>query len=358
MRQTRVPDQSVLTIVHTGVGRALYVGSDGALYVARGCTVYRSDDDGQTWKPVVRLPYGPRRRLVEVSRLACRLLRYGIRAWLVLADGSYVAADRREVFHARPGETFMSRSRIDEGGVRPMAPISLSSGPNNRILWGEYGANHQRRSVRIYVSDDGGRSFSVAHVFDAGSIRHVHNIVYDRDLAHYWVLVGDHGHEPGIGRLAADLDHFEWVVKGEQLYRAVCVFDFGDRLVYGTDTEMEPNGLMSLDKSTGRVDRLMELEGSCIHACQFGGLYALSTTVEPSRVNPVRDAVLWVSRDGDRWIQAGRAPKDRWKETYFQFGSLVLPRGVSGREVIVFSGQAVQDLDGRIVIARLADGVL
>jgi hypothetical protein len=353
MLQTGVTDQSLLTIAHTCAGRALYVCPDGALYVARGCAVYRSDDDGRTWKPVVRLPYGPMRRLVKVSRLACRVLRHEIRAWLVSADGSYVASDRREVYYARPGEPLMSRSRIDEGGVRPMAPISLSAGPNNRILWGEYGANKRRRSVRIYVSDDGGHSFSVAYVFDAGSIRHVHNIVYDRDLEHYWVLAGDHGHEPGIGRLSADLNHFEWVVKGEQRYRAVCVFDFGDRLVYGTDTEMEPNAVLRLDKNTGRIERVTEMDGSCIYACRFGGLYVMSTTVEPSKVNRSQNASLWVSRDGERWTKVFQAAKDRWNERYFQFGSLVLPRGESDREAIAFSGQAVRGLDGSVVVATL-----
>jgi hypothetical protein len=84
----------------------------------------------------------------------------------------------------------------------------------------------------------------------------------------------------------------------------------------------------------------------------------MSTTVEPSKVNRSRNASLWVSRDGERWTRVFQAAKDRWNERYFQFGSLVLPRGESDREVIAFSGQAVRGLDGSVVMATLADSAL
>ena len=65
--------------------------------------------------------------------------------------------------------------------------------------------------------------------------------------------------------------------------------------------------------------------------------------------------MLWYSRDGQHWEKAFSAAKDRWNETYFQFGSLVLPRGHSGREVIAFSGQAVKAVDGKTVFATLSN---
>ena len=301
------------------------------------------------------MPVSSVRWFGKLCRLASRLLRFEVRALVALSDGTYVASNREWVFRAQPGEPVMRPSIVEEQGPAVTPPMTLTVGPDDRVLWGEYNSksNHDQ-PVRLYVSDDRGRSYQVAHVFEPGSVRHVHNLYYDPGLEQYWVLAGDHDDEPGIGRLSADLRDFEWVGKGKQIYRAVCVFDFGDRLVYGTDTEMEPNAIVSLDKKTGRVERILETKGSCIYACRFGGLYALTTTVEPSKVNPSRNATLWLSRDGERWKNAFEATKDRWGR-FFQFGSLVLPSGASPREAISFSGQAVKRIDGKLVVARLTE---
>jgi hypothetical protein len=232
--------------------------------------------------------------------------------------------------------------------------MSLTAGPDNRVLWGEYWANRERRPVRLYASEDHGESFDVVHTFPAGEIKHIHNLVYDPKHHLYWVLAGDHGKEPGFGRLSADLKSFDWLVKGKQDYRAVCVFDMGDYLIYGTDSEKEANGAIRLEKSTGKIERLTEFEGSCIYACKFGNFYALSTSVEPSAVNHSPYADLWLSLDGERWTRAYRAAKDKCNATYFQFGSIVLPRGESGRDTAMFSGQALVGIDGQAAVADLS----
>jgi hypothetical protein len=232
--------------------------------------------------------------------------------------------------------------------------MRIGLGPGDVVAWGEYVAPRSLRPVRIFASRDRGRSFDVVHTFPPGEIVHVHNVVWDASAGHWWVLSGDHGPEPGIGRLSADFARFEWLVKGEQHFRAVSVFDCGDRLVYATDTERAPNGVISLDKRTGATERLCELEGSCLYACRAGDLFAVTTTVEPSTVNRSPWATLWLSRDGERWRCAWRARKDRWHPNYFQFGSLVLPTGESERETLWVSGQAVEGLDGRTIAARPA----
>jgi hypothetical protein len=299
------------------------------------------------------------RRAAETSRMACRLLRHEVKALAVLSDGTHVAGNRDWVFWSRPGDHVMTPSTIDQGGDAVWPPMIMTVGPGDRVIWGEYGGSkHNPRPVRVYVSEDGGRSFEVCHVFEGGSIRHVHNVIHDTHIGGYWVLAGDHDHEPGIGRLSGDLKDFEWVTKGEQQYRAVCVFDLGDELLYGTDTEMEPNALIRLDKATGRTERVLELPGSVIYACRFGGIYALSTTVEPSAVNKTPDAQLWLSRDGESWHCVHRARKDRWHAVLFQFGSIVLPRGASGRQTIMFSGQAVRGLDGQTITAEWTDALV
>ncbi|HVP11372.1 MAG TPA: hypothetical protein VMV94_09335 [Phycisphaerae bacterium] len=335
--------------------RALLARRSGEFYIAQHCRILRSVDEGASWSHVTTMPRRPIRRLAEASRLGSRLLRHEVKALGILSDGSYVAADREGVYHAAAGEPLMRPSRIEGGGRPARPPMTITVGPDDRILWGEYlSKTGHNLAIRLYVSDDHGLSFQLARVFEGGSILHVHNLVYDERLRHYWVLTGDHDHEPGIGRLSADLEHFDWVAKGKQCYRAVEVFDFGDSLIYGTDSEREPNAVVRFDKTSGRVERLHELDGSCIYACQFGGLYVITTTVEVSRVNLSRNASIWVSRDGEHWSQTLTARKDRWHLKLFQFGSFVLPRGASDKEVVLFSGQALEGFDGKAFTARVS----
>jgi hypothetical protein len=336
-----------MTVAECFGGRALLL-RDGAIYAGRRYAIYRSADSGTSWTHVGRLPCSPARRMAQWSRLACRLLRHEIRAMNVLSTGGLVACNREGVFHGPPDGNVLQPSRVDQS-AKPLAPpMSLAVGPADRVLFGEYDSSPVRRLVRLYVSDDGGRSFDVARTFPKGEILHVHGLLWDARLGQYWLLSGDHEHEPGIGLLSADLRDFQWVAKGRQVYRAVEVFDFGDRLIYGTDSEKEPNAIVSFDKVSGRIERLVEIEGSCIYSCRFGGWFALTTTVEPSVVNRGQHAGLWLSRDGSNWKRVLEARKDRWHARYFQYGSLVLPRGAGRDDTVFFSGQALRGFDGRL----------
>ena len=291
------------------------------------------------------------RRAAEFSRLATRLLRHEVRALVPLEDGGLVAANRRGVFAGRVGDVLLAESRVESGDLALLPPLCIGTGPGV-VVFGEYGSP-RGRPMRLFASRDRGRNFEVVHRFANGEVLHVHNVVYDATQGHYWVLTGDFDEQPGIARLSSDLRDFEWFVRGAQRFRAVELFDLGDRLVYATDTQLEPNALVTLDKQTGIAERLRDFEGSCIYACRFGSWYAITTTVEPSRVNPSREATLWVSRDLDHWHCVLRARKDRWHADFFQFGSLVLPRGASERDVLAVSGQAVERYDGAVLTGRI-----
>jgi len=342
-----------LEVLRRVPGRVVLIERSGVIHIGRNYEILRSDDDGATWSRVAALPRSPWRRAAEFSRLACRLVRQEVRALLRLPGGAYVAANREGVFFGGASRRVLAPSRIDGGDLPVMPPMRLCAGPDGTVVWGEYGCPRSPRAVRLFASSDSGASFRPVHTFPTGEILHVHNVLWDESDGHYWVLAGDHDEHPGIGRLTSDFQRFEWLVKGSQLFRAVHAFDLGDRLLYATDTEKEVNRLVSLDKATGRAAVLREFDGSCIYACRFGDIYALTTTVEPSEVNRSRDAQLWISRDAETWHCAWRAPKDRWHPDYFQFGSLVLPAGSSDRDTVFVSGQAVKGLDGQTLVARL-----
>lgn len=334
-------------------GRMVLAERAGTVHMGYNYDVFRSEDDGVTWQKAASLPRSPWRRAAEFSRLACRLLRQEVRALGHLSNGRYVAANREGVFYGPENGLALQPSRIEAGDLRLMPPMRITVGPGDCVIWGEYVSPRSHRPVRLFASHDDGRSFHVIRSLEAGSVAHVHNVIYDPSWNLYWVLAGDHDHEPGIGMLSTDLKQFDWLVKGEQRYRAVVVFDLGQHLLYATDTEKELNGLIVLDKATGRTERLREFEGSCIYACRFGDIYALTTTVEPSKVNLSPWSRLWLSRDGEHWHESWSDRKDRWNPHYFQYGSLILPNGSTERQTMFFSGQAVEKLDGQTVVARI-----
>jgi hypothetical protein len=344
-----------LEILFRTPGRVVLAGAEG-IHIGRNYAIRRSQDEGRSWSAIGSLPLSPIRRAADFSRMACRLLRQEVRALARTQAGRYVAANREGVFHGDGDGRCFERSKIASGELPLMPPMRFCVGPGDVVLFGEYGSSKGARPVRLYASRDGGRSFSLLHSLAAGDVLHVHNLRWDEAEGHYWVLAGDHNAEPGIGCLSSDLKHFEWFVKGEQRYRACEVFDFGDRLVYASDTEVEKNGLMVLDKKSGSVERVRDFDGSCIYACRFGELYAITTSVEPSPVNTATAASLWLSRDGFEWKRAFRSEKDGWNADFFQFGSIVLPSGATSDETIVFSGQAVRGIDGQTLVARLAEG--
>jgi hypothetical protein len=338
---------SAITLSETAScrGRALFVRADGRIYVSRRYAIYRSDDRGGTFTLDCAVPTPAWRGIAAAPRAVARLLRQDVYALVVLGDGARLAIARHGIYRAEPGSTAMTRVYEVWRGSRP---LNLAVGGGGRIVFGEYGDNPERREVHVYASDDG-RRFEVAHTFEPGDVRHVHNLIWDEDLAKYWIFVGDYGREPGIGLMDADLSHLVWVARGSQQARAVSAIVEPDALVFGTDTETERNGIVRLDKVTGEATRLRDIPGTSLYATRFGGLRMISTCVEPSVVNPDRNAALFASVDGESWSEVAAFRKDALPFRYFQFGTIVLPYAGPAAPVI-FSGQALRGLDDRVRI--------
>jgi len=342
-----------LEILHTVPGRALLAERDGSLYIGRGYEIFRSNDQGANWERVTALPRSLMRRFAEPIRLARRLLRHEIRALAKLSDGTYIAATREGVFYGHQGDSTMCSATFSGCERQPAPPMRIEVGPNDTVVWGEYSSKRSNELVGIFASGSQGRSYELVHSFPPSSVRHIHNIRYDANRDHYWIMTGDYGDEPGVGILSSDFSRFDWLVRGEQRYRTTHLFDLGNSLILATDTEIEPNRFVSLDKSTGAAEEFGSLPGSCLYASRFGQYYVLSTSVEPSRVNPFEWATMWISRDGRHWSECFRARKDRWHPRYFQYGSIVLPNGTTGPNTAIFSGQALRGLDGITIVALL-----
>ena len=332
-------------------GRALFISNTGSLYVSMGYSIHRSDDDGQTWSLDCRVPSRGWKPLASQFSLGSRLLRFNIQSLQLLPDGSRVAVARDGIYRAEAGAVEMSRTWAVSRGSRP---INLSA-DGNRVLFGEYGGTEMDQvQVRVYRSDDGGRHFDPAYEFPKGDVHHIHNVIVDRYADHYWVLAGDHGRTSGIGVLSKDCSHLDWVVRGSQMVRAVSALVRPDCLIYGSDSELEPNYIVRLDKTTGRCEQIIPIDGSSLYAADFGELGVISTCVEPSQTNKCRHSSLYVSVDGVNWTRQLSLRKDCWNAVLFQFGLIVLPCVQNRKPTCgMFSGQALTLNHDRVSIFRL-----
>lgn len=327
-----------------GKGRSLYISESGTFYIACGYKIYASDDHGQSWRLDALVRRADLHAVMAGLKMPSRLLRYYVSAFSLLSDGSRVAVARDGIYSARPDELQMNCIFRFKRGSRP---LNFAVGHEDCVVWGEYGDLPAGEPIFLYASGKNGQTFDVVHAFPPGDIRHVHNVVWDQFDHVYWVMVGDFDRQPGIGRLSRDLKSFDWIIRGGQDARAVGVIVEKDFIYYGTDSELEQNYIVRLDKKSGHISKLMKVEGSSLYASRFGNVRLISTCVEPSRVNLARQSVVYASADGDLWQPVCAFKKDFWNAKLFQFGTVVLPVSRYDKPLGMFSGQALEELDNR-----------
>ena len=313
------------------------------LYASRGYELLsaRADSGPMEWQTVGR--YRPEwwRNLTCRNRLSFRLVRDGFHALAILPQGNMVAAVPGAIATLPAAE---SEFRVTHRLQRGTRPLHITATQDGRVFWGEYFDNPQREEVYVYESLDQGMTWQVARTFAKGSIRHVHNIVYDRWEDCLWIFTGDYGAECRILRASLDFKTVDEVAGGNQQSRAVAAVVTEDGLYFATDTPLEQNFIYFLSRR-GRVERVGVLPSSSIYACRnLSGMF-FSTMVESSEVNRSRSVRLYGSGDGAEWESLADWQKDRWSMKFFQYGNAFLPDGENGTNLLAFSTIAVEGAD-------------
>jgi hypothetical protein len=339
------PQQSGWSLDHVATfprPRALAWCGD-VLYASRGYMLLRARVEGARieWQEVARYRPAWWRNLSSSSRLTSRLFRDGFHALAVLSSGHLVAAVPKAILTLAPGETDFHVSHKVLRGTRP---LHIAVTPNNNVFWGEYFDNTQRDEVHIYASADCGSSWSIAYTFPRGSIRHVHNIVYDPWENCLWVSTGDNGAECRVLRASCDFRNVEVVLSGHQQARAVALVPTADGLYFSSDTPLESNYVYCLDRR-GNLAKLGRLNSSSIHGCQAGDAIFFSTMVEPSEVNRERSVYVYGTLDGQQWQRLLAWNKDRWPMSLFQYGNALFPDGRNTSGLLAVTTIAVEEGD-------------
>lgn len=332
-----------LSPVATYPGMRALAWARDTLYASRRYQLLRSKvtDSGCDWRVVgnFRPPWW--RNATSATRLSFRLVRDGFHALAVLPDGTLVGAVPGAIVSLMPGH---AEFRVSHHITRGTRPLHITATPEGPAFWGEYFDNAAREEVHIYGSQDAGASWNVVYTFPKGSIRHVHNVVYDEWERCLWVLTGDYGDECRILRASCDFRTVEVVVSGNQQARAVAMVPTRGALYFATDTPLEQNFIYRMDRR-GSLERMTKLSGSSIYGCGVSSAVFFSTMIEPSTANPDRNVRVFGGTPETGWQSLLSWAKDKWSMRFFQYGNAFLPDGRNESGFLALTTTAVVGAD-------------
>lgn len=331
--------------------RPLYVDLNGHLWVGEANKLLISKDHGNTFQAVASYQKNTIDRIADFHRIFCRLFRGGLNAVFPLRDGGILGIGRKRVFRCEPGNSkLIPVFRITRG----TRPLNICETPSGEIFFGEYFSNHNREAVNIFGSDDNGKTWTIVYTFPPGSVRHIHSIIYDEYRKGCWVFTGDLSEECKVLFTNNSFRNLETIISGNQRARTVSAIPIRRGLIIPTDTPLEKNVIQLFDPDRRKFEEIFKLPGSAFFTGQAGGHLLVSTAVEPSRVNPVSYAAIFISNDeGRTWCELYRQNKDIWPMKLFQHGALALPAGKGSDEVIYAYGQALKNVDGCMLKLKL-----
>ena len=261
-------------------------------------------------------------------------------------------------------------------------PLNITKGNGDFIiLWGQYGNNKERSPVSIYGLTKQ-RKIRVVYTFAKGQIRHIHNIVSNKNKG-YLIFTGDNDAYAGIYRADRLFNSVIPVLIGEQQARSVAGFWTKDGILYATDSVTEENHIYLLRRSEAfSINRqnqdnwekreICRINGSCIYATEFAGGYLFSTCVEsPETLSDSWRSYISCKRgsgilsDNVEMVYINRKyeykvitsfKKDRLPYKLFQYGAIKFATGMEHSEAIFFYPVAVKKYDGKMGLLKIISG--
>lgn len=309
---------------------------------------------------VCKMPMGKKTAQLSRSRILSRLKRLEPKCAGRLSETEFVVSLLRSIWLLDVEKKTCQKLCDNPEGFSEV--ISFCS-TEDCVYWGDYGRNNQHKAVTVYRL---GRDKQIArvHTFEAGTVRHIHNIVKDGDG--YLLFVGDNEAKAGIYRVNKNWSEVKpWKI-GLQKYRAVVGWPYQGGVLYATDS-VETENHIRLITDEGEERNLVPLNGSCIYGCETKDYYLFSTTVEPHEgglkalfVDSLgggiksRDVtIVAVSKKDLSVRQVASYKKDRWPMKLFQYGRCIFAGGLADTNEVWCSPVACKKYDGKTIKIEL-----
>lgn len=264
------------------------------------------------------LPLGVVSKMALRIRPAQRLLRQFYYNVLRLPTGDILTVFDKKVTLLREG-----RWVPVTGFYRPARFLRGSCAVDVRggVYMGEYFANPERKSVRIYYLAPGSTRVESVYEFKAGSVRHVHGIYIDPHDHSLWCTTGDVNRECSIQRTTDGFRTLDVIGSGDETWRAVGLSITERYVFYGTDAEFRENCIFCLDKRTGKRITLGAVDGPVYYTTEVGGYHFFGVSAEGASSQYENVASLWCVDPADSLRKILSYKKD-WFPMLFMYGSL------------------------------------
>jgi hypothetical protein len=342
------------------------------ILLAKGYALYVADLDCTRLTRVAAVPHAWATGAARLSRSLERVLRLGVRFGCRISEHDYLLAEGKRIWILDLSSRSVRLDHVVGRGSRPLAISRIEGvdGFEDCACYGEYWENERKESVNVWVRSQSG-AWRVGHTFPEGQIEHVHGLVPDKPRGLVWILTGDFGDSAGIWAARNDFKDVSPVLVGKQEFRCCWLAFWGDRILYATDSPLEPNSIRKLilpDRvgksqfnTEARSEHCADISGSSIYACMVQDQLVFSTTVEPGLLSgrPVRDLLdrstgpgingpysdLVIGDETRGFSLVGRWNKDRLPGRLCEFGSISFPTGINpGRRLYAyFTGLSTKD---------------
>lgn len=339
-------------------GKVLYVQGNFVLYY-HNAKFYILDIITKRCEAICKAPMSRFKRLISRLRLLCRLMRLEPRACQKIKDGMFLCCFGRKIWEIDVSNHKISKLIDNRDGWSD--PLNFCIDDKGNIYWGEYGNNPNYEEVNIYQRTTDG-DVRIAYTFPASTVRHIHNIIYDKRTDHFYILTGDNEPTAGIYEASSDWGTVKPILVGKQKYRSVVGFPYQNGLIYATDSVNRDNYIFYLDISTKELKCLQPINGSCIYGVENAGCFYFSTTVEPPEGRGLAQMFSYKLGEGIKSREShlvccdkksGKTnvisifKKDWLPMKLFQYGSIQFPLGQQDREDLCFYVMACKKKDGR-----------
>ncbi len=368
MDADRPTEEYKITHILKGCKPLCFVGEK--LLVFRKGKLYLLDLDSMNKTMVARVPRPFWHGLLGQFRLPTRLLRLEPRA-AVYSNGT--------VYFGYQG--FMLELKLQSAKIeiahqfrdRMQAPLVIAHitdipGFDDIVCYGEYFGNPSMESVSIVGKRGDSKDWVEMYRFEKGQINHIHSIVPDSYNDRVWVLTGDTDEASAIWYSDDNFQTLNRFLGGKQKYRCCSVFPTRGGIVYATDTPLRENHIYSVNLADKSITKIADLNGSCIYSSAINDDILISTTVEGTTSNSrvlnwlVRQkgpgikswySELLIGNGTDGFRQIAAFEKDYFPTAIFQFGTLVFAHGDNETGRIVFYGNSVKGIDGKLVVMEV-----
>jgi hypothetical protein len=300
---------------------------------------------GETIKAIKLPETNPIKNIFGLVRLFRRALRLD-KCNVCLANGNLVIIRLGVVYFYDSGNDQLTET-LKLRNCRNVLHQSINVTPEGYIYFGEYGNNGDRKSVPVYCSKDGGRSWEEIYTFPEGSIKHIHGCYYDRYTDKIWVCTGDFKGENWL--LAAD-KNFETVKKygdGQQKYRTCNLIFRKDEVHWLMDSQLEPSHHIIFNRKTETITIGQKLMGPIWYMKELGNDNYLAASTQEFGDGVLDDKVhLYHSTDLKEWKSIKQFEHDGLPKKYFKFGVIGFADGTQTPEEFYMFFEAVKNFDG------------